>query len=87
MSQWALWLGKQGTLLSFFFVLFFFLCIFLLSPFLFEEVTRVQRDITQTQISMGKANFGLSAETGESLQRVLVRAYEQDCCHTHLQNK
>lgn len=40
---------------------FFFLCPFLLDSLLFDEVAGVQRDITQTQSSMGRANFGSSA--------------------------
>lgn len=52
------------------FVFFFFLCPFLLDLLLFDEVAGVQRDITQTQSSMGRANFGSSAETGVSLRRL-----------------
>lgn len=64
---------------------FFFLCPFLLGSFLFDEVAGVQRDITRTQNSMRRANFGSSAETGVSPRQLPARAYAQECCPTQLQ--
>lgn len=46
------------------FFCFFFLCPFLLGSLPFDEVVGVQRDITRTQSTMGRANFGSSVETG-----------------------
>lgn len=75
---------KAGLPPLFSFFCVFFLCPFSLSSFLFDEVTGVRRDITQTQSSMGTVNFGSSAETSVLF---LVWAFALDCCHTQLQNK
>lgn len=70
-----------------FLLCFFFLCPFLLGSLLFDEVAGVQRDITRTRSSMGRANFGSSVKTGVSPWQLPTRAYAQECCHNQLQKK